>query len=154
MCRHQSSPAAAPVDITSPSYGQLLASSLADPDLSVRFLGQDTVDRDLLQFAPWFPLHVVWWRDWWRDHQSALVYGYVGEWSWLTYALPAIGPVQMLERNGDSLLLSVIRNRVPGDDRAPGDPSGAPELFQQMPQTGPSLCSLYMPGGCPVLEAK
>lgn len=125
---------------------------LADPHLSVRYLGQDTVDRDLLEFAPWFPLHVAWWGDWWREHQTGLIYGPMGDWAWLTYALPAIGRTQMIERDGGNLLLSVTRNRVPDGGRVSGDPSGAPQMFEQIPQTGPSLCSLYMPGGCPALD--
>jgi len=127
---------------------------LADPHLSEHYVGQDTVDSELLEFAPWFPLHVAWWSDWWRSHSSALVFGGVdASWVWLTYALPAVGPVQVVDRNGVNLLLSVKRKHVPVSDRVPGDPSGEPQLFRKMPQTGPSLCNLYMPGVCPVLEA-
>ena len=56
----------------------------ADPYLSTRYLGFDTIDRGNLALVPWFPLRIVWWHEWWRNHPYSLVYGSVGRWAWHT----------------------------------------------------------------------
>jgi hypothetical protein len=138
-------------------YGRRdLASRLvyvADPHLSVRYLGHDTIDRGLLDLNPWFPLRTVWWHDWWSIHPFSVVYGYVGEWTWLTFALGEIGTVQLMDRDVAHLLFAVTRDRTPADDRAPDDPSGKPMLYDQLPINGPPLCKVYMPTDtCPVMD--
>jgi hypothetical protein len=126
---------------------------LADPHLSVQYIGHDTIDRGLLDLVPWFPLNIVWWHDWWQAHSYSLVYGYVGEWTWSTFAVDQVGTVQLLERDVDRLLLSVTRTKVPADDRTPTDPAGKPLLYDQLPQNGQTLCSMYMRGDdCPVVD--
>jgi hypothetical protein len=118
---------------------------VADPYRSVRYLGHDTVDRGLLALVPWFPLKVVWWDEWWRTHSSSLVYGFVGDWTWVTFALPEVGTTEVRNRDVSHLLLHVTRTAVPDYDRQPGDPTGTPMLFDQLPANGPSLCKAYMP---------
>jgi hypothetical protein len=126
---------------------------VADPHLSVRYLGHDTVDRGLLDLAPWFPLKIVWWREWWNDHPTSLVYGYVGDWTWLTFALHDVGKVELVDRDVSRLLFAVTRTTLPDDDRVPGDPSGKPMLYDQLPTSGPSLCQLYMlKDACPAVD--
>jgi Dolichyl-phosphate-mannose-protein mannosyltransferase len=126
---------------------------VADPHLSVRYLGQDTVDRGLLALAPWFPLKVMWWSEWWSVHPFSLVYGYVGEWTWLTFALSNVGTVQLVDRDVSRLLLAVTRTKAPATDRLAADPSGHPMLYDQQPTGGPPLCKVYMPTDtCPVID--
>ena len=126
---------------------------VADPHLSVRYLGHDTVDRGLLDLAPWFPLKIVWWRAWWSDHPSSLVYGYVGDWTWLTFALHEVGKVELVDRDVSRLLFAVTRTTLPEDDRVPGDPSGKPMLYDQLSTSGPPLCQLYMlKDTCPAVD--
>ena len=125
----------------------------ADPHLSVRYLGHDTIDRGLLDLAPWFPLKVVWWHDWWNSHTKSLVYGYVGNWTWPTFALEEVGPSQLRARDTAHLLISVERTRIPPDDRMPDDPPGVPSLYNQIPSNGPPLCQTYFSAsGCPVID--
>jgi hypothetical protein len=138
-------------------YGQRdLANRLvyvADPHRSVRYLGHDTVDRGLLDLAPWFPLKVLWWQEWWSVHPFSLIYGYVGDWTWVTFELHNIGTVELMDRDISHLLFAVSRTTVPADDRVPGDPSGKPMLYDQLPTTGPPLCEVYMPTDeCPVVD--
>jgi hypothetical protein len=127
---------------------------VADPHLSTRYLGHDTIDRGLLALNPWFPLNVVWWHDWLSAHPSFVVYGYVGDWTWLTFELPATSKVQLLKRENvfGSLLLSVQNARAPVDDRTPSDPSGKPMLYRQFASLAAPLCTVYMTGGCPVVD--
>jgi hypothetical protein len=126
---------------------------VADPHLSVHYLGHDTIDRGLLDLAPWFPLRVVWWREWWSAHPFSLVYGYVGEWTWVSFALPEVGKVELMDRDVSHLLFSVTRTTVPDDDRVQGDPTGKPTLYNQLPTSGPPLCQVYMPTDeCPVVD--
>jgi hypothetical protein len=126
---------------------------VADPHRSIRYLGHDTVDRGLLDLTPWFPLRVVWWHDWWSDHQTSFVYGPVHEWTWITFALREVGTAQLMDREVSQLLFDVKRTTVPDDDRVAGDPPGKPMLYDQMPTSGPSLCQIYMPTGeCPVVD--
>jgi len=126
---------------------------VADPHISIRYLGHDTVDRGLLDLASWFPLRVVWWREWWSLHPFSVVYGYVGDWTWVTFALPEVGKVELMDRDVSHLLLAVTRTSVPDDDRLAADPSGKPMLFNQMPPGGPPLCQVYMPSDtCPIVD--
>jgi uncharacterized membrane protein (UPF0136 family) len=125
----------------------------ADPHLSVRYLGHDTIDRGLLDLAAWFPLKVVWWHDWWSEHPYSLVYGDVGMWSWHTFSLHEIGNVELLSRDTDNLLFGVTRIRVPIDDRTSADPTGQPSLYDQLPKGGAPLCRSYLPAdNCPVVD--
>jgi len=125
----------------------------ADPYRATRYLGFDTIDRGALALVPWFPLKIVWWHEWWRDHPFSLVYGSVTKWSWHTYALDALGKVQILSRDTTHLLLGVTRISVPEADRTPSDPTGQPMLYDQLPANGPPLCKVYMPTQrCPVVD--
>jgi hypothetical protein len=126
---------------------------VADPHLSTRYLGHDTIDRGLLALNPWFPLNVVWWRDWLSSHPSFLVYGYVGDWTWLAFDLPSIGNVQLVKREELSRLLFSVENvRTPADDRTSADPSGEPMLYRKFAGVDAPLCEVYMAGGCPVVD--
>jgi len=127
---------------------------VADPHLSIRYLGHDTVDRGLLDLNRWFPLNVVWWHDWLSTHPSFLVYGYVGDWSWLTFELPSVSDtIKLVERQDKwRLLFSVKHLKVPTDDRTARDPSGQPMLYQQLPHRDAPLCTIYMTEGCPVID--
>jgi hypothetical protein len=118
---------------------------LADPHLALRYLGFDTIDRGMLDLAPWFPLNIVWWRQWWIDHPFSMMYGYIGSWAWSTFALRDVGSAQLLSRDGDHLLFAVTRDSVPPDDRVVGDPPGKPRLFDRLSPDGPQLCKVYMP---------
>jgi hypothetical protein len=124
----------------------------ADPHLSVRYLGHDTVDRGLLSLVPWFPLKVVWWHDWWRTHSFSYVYGSVSDWTWHAYAVDGVGKVEVLNRDLSHLLLGVTRTNIPEDDRAASDPPGKPMLYDQLAGSLP-LCKVYMPAEtCPVVD--
>jgi hypothetical protein len=126
---------------------------LADPHLSVRYIGHDTIDRGLLDLVPWFPLRIVWWHEWWQTHSSSLIYGYVGAWSWPTFAINQVGTSKLMARDIDHLLLDVTRTAIPPDDRGPGDPLGKPLLYDTLPQNGRTLCSMYLPNdGCPDVD--
>ncbi len=126
---------------------------VADPHLSTRYLGHDTIDRGLLALNPWFPLNVVWWRDWLSAHPSFLVYGYVGDWTWLAFELPSIGNVRLLKREELSRLLFSVQNvRPPADDRTGADPPGEPMLYRKFARLERPLCEVYMAGGCPVVD--
>jgi len=125
----------------------------ADPHRSVRYLGHDTIDRGVLDLAPWFPLRFVWWREWWSNHPFSLVYGNVDGWTWVTFALHEIGTVELKDRDVSHLLFAVTRTTLPEDNRVPGDPSGKPMLFDQLPADGPPLCQVYMPrDACPDVD--
>jgi hypothetical protein len=125
----------------------------ADPHLSVRYLGQDTIDRGMLALDPWFPLKTVWWDEWWRTHPSSLVYGGVSEWNWITFALREIGTAELKDRDTSHLLFMVNRSTLPGNDRLSEDPSGKPTLYEQLPVSGPPLCKVYMPTEeCPEID--
>jgi Dolichyl-phosphate-mannose-protein mannosyltransferase len=126
---------------------------VADPHLSLRYLGHDTVDRGMLDLVPWFPLRVVWWHEWWAGHPASLVYGYVGGWTWTSFVLNEVGTVELMNRDVSRVLFNVTRTTVPEDDRLPADPSGKPLLYDEFPTTGPPLCQLYMPTDvCPAVD--
>ncbi len=128
---------------------------VADPQQSIEYLQEDTIDRGLLDLRPWFPLKVVRVQSFLGDNQRFLAYGGVYEWSWLTYDLPKWGETQLLARvDAERMLFSVDHIRVPHPERmAAQHDDQTPMLFKQMPATGPSLCALWMgPNNCPRLR--
>jgi hypothetical protein len=97
---------------------------------------------------------VVWWHDWLNTHPSFLVYGYIGDWTWLTFELPTVSDsIDLVERQDKWRLLFSVKNlKVPADDRTTWDPSGQPMLYQQLPNLEAPLCTIYMTDGCPVVD--
>jgi hypothetical protein len=128
---------------------------VADPDSSVKYLHQDTVDRGLLALRPWFPLNVVPARQYVEAHPSFWVYGYVvGEWSWLTYDLanPALD-TKLIGRKDWRLLFSVQNaSTLKRDFDANEDDLQIPSLYSKYKDEPESLCAMYMgPKSCPSL---
>jgi hypothetical protein len=121
---------------------------VADPESSVRYILQDTVDRGLLDLRPWFPLQIIPSRTFFAQHREFLVYTYIGSWSWLTYDLiPPRYDTRVLDRYDSDILLSVRRvSDTPEAQDADLD-SAQPtdDLFHKISSTGPSLCKQWMP---------
>ena len=59
----------------------------ADPEKSVKYLRHNTMDRGLLDLRPWFPERIEAYRSVLWSYPRFLCYGYIGAWTWLTYAL-------------------------------------------------------------------
>ena len=128
---------------------------VADPEKSVEYLNQDTVDRGLLDLRPWFPLKVVHVESFLADNPRFLAYGAADAWAWLPYDLPKWGETRLIERVDEHrMLFSVDQVRVPHPERlAEQRADTTPMLYAQMPQMGPSLCALWMgPKSCPSLR--
>jgi Dolichyl-phosphate-mannose-protein mannosyltransferase len=128
---------------------------VADPEKSIEYLKQDTVDHGLLDLRPWFPLKVVRVESFLADNPRFLAYGAADGWSWLTYDLPKWGETRLIERVDEHrMLFSIDHVRVPHPERLAeqrADPT--PMLYTQMPKSGPSLCMLWMgPKNCPRLR--
>jgi hypothetical protein len=120
---------------------------VVDPEESIRYLHQDTVDRGLMDLRPWFPMKVVPVQLFLADNPRFLVYGEQNDWTWLTYDLPAIGEAKLLARQDYiRLLFEVDPVHFPLDQRviAQQRADAANMLYLQEPQTGPSLCDLWM----------
>ena len=133
------------------------AAFVANPESSVRYLQQDTVDRGLLDLRPWFPLQIVPSQVFLAQHNAFLVYSYIGDWSWLTYELiPPRYDTRMIDRLNADLLLSVNRVAPPQEDH-PNESqtsSETDELFRKISADGPSLCKQWMPHDsfCDIVE--
>jgi hypothetical protein len=83
---------------------------LAEPELAIRYLGHDTIDRGLLALRPWFPSRIEPYAQFIAREPRFFVFGYIGEWSWLTYQLPRDGlEVTVVGRRQNRLLLEVRR---------------------------------------------
>jgi hypothetical protein len=121
---------------------------VANPESSVRYLQQDTVDRGLLDLRPWFPLQIVPSQTFLAEHRDFLVYSYIGDWSWLTYELiPPRYDTRMLDRFDADILLGVHRTSEAPEvsaDEIELHPSTR-ELFREIDANGPSLCKQWMP---------
>jgi hypothetical protein len=128
-------------------------SYLADPDSSVEFLHQDTADRGLLALRPWFPLQVVPPSEYASIHHYFLAYGYIGDWSWLTYRLPEMSvETKLLSRHGSRLLFAVKTAPVRANTRNPELTPAQQGLFSKLTNTGRSLCESYFGAShCPNL---
>lgn len=128
---------------------------VADPQKSVEYLRQDTVDQGLLDLRPWFPLKVVRVESFLADNPRFLAYGATDIWSWITYDLPKWGDTRLIERvDQHRMLFSIDHVRVPHPERLAeqrADPT--PMLYTQIPKSGPSLCTLWMGSkNCPRLR--
>ena len=121
---------------------------LCDPDQSVRYLGQDTIDRGLLDLLPWFPLNAVERARYENEHSEFLAYGLVNEWNWITFFFTAPSyNSRVLARNGGRLLLRIERSAPISASPQPARyPAVRERLFDRMPTSGPSLCEEWFPG--------
>ena len=120
---------------------------VADPDSSISYLGQDTVDRGLLDLRPWFPIDIVKANSFLADNRQFYVFGLTSEWSWLTFDMPKWGQTKLMARGEqERLLFSVDHVRVSADPAAVQQQHAleANMLFATLPREGPSLCVLYM----------
>jgi hypothetical protein len=95
---------------------------LANPQVSLRYFGHDTVDRGMLDLKPWFPVAVEEYDTFLVSHDRFLVYtrvrgdrtwlgyfwGSPWDWSWLLYELPSASEqIELIGRNDDDLLFLV-----------------------------------------------
>ncbi len=121
---------------------------LCDPAVSVKYLGQDTIDRGLLDLRPWFPLNAVERARYEKEHSEFLAYGLVGDWNWITFFFTApTYNTSVLARNGNRLLLRIKRSAPIADSPQPALHRAAGEpLFDRMRTSGPSLCEEWFPG--------
>jgi hypothetical protein len=126
---------------------------VADPSSSISYLGQDTVDRGLLDLRFWFPINIVRADSFLTDNAQFYVYGATNTWSWLTFDLSKWGETKLLARGGQNrLLFSLDHVRVSADPAAVRQQRvlQSEMLFATLPREGPSLCSVYMgPRSCP-----
>ena len=88
-------------------------SYLSNPEASVRWIGHDTIDRGLIDLSKWFYAGTVPYRSFLEKNESFYLYGYIGDWTWLTYQLVEDGfQLTVLERHGSRLVMRADR-RMP-----------------------------------------
>jgi len=121
---------------------------LCDADISVRYLGHDTVDRGLLDLRPWFPLNAVERARYENGHSEFLAYGAVNEWNWITFFFTApTYKTGLLASDGGRLLLHIKRaTPIPASPQPILQGTAGEPLFARIPTSGPSLCEEWFPG--------
>ena len=120
---------------------------VADANSSISYLGQDTVDRGLLDLRFWFPINIVRADSFLTDNPQFYVFGQTGNWSWLTFDMAKWGETKLLARGEEGrLLFSVDHVRVSADPAAVQQQRALQSkmLFATLPQEGPSLCVVSM----------
>jgi Dolichyl-phosphate-mannose-protein mannosyltransferase len=120
---------------------------VADPNASVSYLGQDTVDRGLLDLRYWFPMDIVRADSFLTDNPQFYAFGQTSEWSWLTFDMAKWGQTKLMARGEEGrLLFSVDHVHVSADPVAVQQQRAlqAKMLFATLPREGPSLCVLSM----------
>ena len=125
---------------------------VADPEASISYLAQDTVDRGLLDLRFWFPINVVRADSFLTDNAQFYVFGESNDWSWLTFDMAKWGQTKLLARGEKGrLLFSVDHVRVSADAAAVQQQRGLQTkmLFATLPREGPSLCVASMGESCP-----
>jgi hypothetical protein len=131
---------------------------VADPGSAVALLGQDTVDRGLLDLRPWFPMNIVRSDSFLTDNHQFYVFGETNNWSWLTFDLPKWGQTKLMARGEHQrLLFSVDHVSFSADPEAIQEQHAIQSrmLFATLPREGPSLCVLYLgPRSCPDVTMK
>jgi 4-amino-4-deoxy-L-arabinose transferase-like glycosyltransferase len=124
---------------------------VADPESSISYLGQDTVDRGLLDLRFWFPIDIVRADSFLTDNPQFYVFGQTNDWSWLTFDMAKWGQTRLLARGEQGrLLFSVDHVRVSADAAAVQQQRAllAKMLFATLPREGPSLCVVSMGRNC------
>jgi Dolichyl-phosphate-mannose-protein mannosyltransferase len=126
-------------------------SYLADAEKETHYLGFDTVDRGLLDLRPWFPLNTQPFASYLRENGAFLVFGYEGEWTWLTYELPKMGEMRLRSRLGARTLLDFAGDPTRISTLTPA-PRLEPTLLERMKNERGSVCRAYLtPASCPDL---
>ena len=86
---------------------------VSKPASSIEYLGHDTIDQGLLDLQPWFiPLTAVPYEWFLANFNEFLTYGYVGEWTWMSYELGTESryTTNLVGRDRDRLLFHSYRN--------------------------------------------
>jgi hypothetical protein len=120
---------------------------VADANSSISYLGQDTVDRGLLDLRFWFPINIVRADSFLADNPEFYAFGQTGSWSWLTFDMAKWGQARLLARGERGRLLFFVDHV-----RVSADPAAVQQqrilqsrmLFATLPREGPSLCVLSM----------
>jgi hypothetical protein len=88
---------------------------LADPDLALKHLGSNSVERGMLDLIqPWFHMRVVRFEPFMDQHDRFLVYGDFVRLAFLNWLLPELHArgihTELLNRAGDNMLLLAYRD--------------------------------------------
>lgn len=90
---------------------------LADPEISLRRLGYNSVDLGMIDLIkPWFGLNIQAYKPYVSSHPEFFVYGDLGFLSWLVPELQADGRrLEMLDKNGGKFLFLVHHKQSAND---------------------------------------
>ena len=104
---------------------------LADPDLALKHLGHNSVERGMLDLLrPWFRMNVVEFAPYMAAHSRFLVYGNFVRLSFLNWLLPELHArgwrTELLNRAGDNLLLVAYRDHGATRAAHPAPPARSP----------------------------
>jgi hypothetical protein len=84
---------------------------LADPGLSLRYLGHSSVDQGILELKPWFPVKIERYGPYVASQRRFFVYGNLGGLNWLFNELTAAEMrIELRGRNANKLLFLVSPN--------------------------------------------
>jgi hypothetical protein len=104
---------------------------LADPDLALKHLGHNSVERGMLDLLrPWFHMNVVEFESYMAAHSRFLVYGDFVRLSFLNWLVPELHArgwrTELLNRAGDNLLLVAYRDHGATRAAHPAPPASSP----------------------------
>jgi hypothetical protein len=120
---------------------------VADANSSISYLGQDTVDRGLLDLRFWFPINIVRADSFLTDNREFYAFGQTSSWSWLTFDMAKWGETKLLGRGEQGRLLFFVDHVRVSEDPAAVQQQRILEskmLFATLPREGPSLCVVSM----------
>jgi hypothetical protein len=109
---------------------------LADPAKSYRLIQHDTIDRCLIDLAPWFPLNAPRYGDWLASRPNFYAYGHVTYMTWQLWGFVEDGvPLELTGRNATSLLFRA------GPEQPASVASRDRSLCEEV--TGDRLCGIF-----------
>jgi hypothetical protein len=102
---------------------------LADPDLALKHLGHNSVERGMLDLLrPWFGMHVVAFEPYMAAHSRFLLYGDFVRLSFLNWLLPELHArgwrTELLNLGGDNMLFLASRDQGATRPADPARPAG------------------------------
>ena len=102
---------------------------LADPDLALKHLGHNSVERGMLDLLrPWFGMNVVEFEPYMAGHSRFLVYGDFVRLSFLNWLLPELHArgwrTELLNLGGDNMLFLAARDQGATRPARPSRPAG------------------------------
>ena len=116
---------------------------VASAELSRKYVGHDTIDRQLPILAGWVPFNVKDYDQFLQTHKEFYLYGHIPRWTWITQAFEDAGfSSTVVAVNYDQYLLRVVQ--PPNSRKETITPGTPPRPVPSLEVNSGSLCDAWL----------